>query len=114
MFKSAYGTMYYVTDMKKAVAFYKTKFGVNPAHESDGWTEIPVGGHNICLHATRPGEKKPEGGILIFNYDGVKALHEKFASEDVRTSPMHEVHPGHWTFHTYDNEGNEFSVYGAP
>lgn len=112
MFKNAYGTMYYVTDMKKAVEFYKSKFGLRPTHESDGWTEISVGGHNICLHAARAGEPKREGGVLIFNFEGVKELHKQMSNDGLKVTGLHEVRPGHWTFHTYDVDGNEFSVYG--
>ncbi len=114
MFKSTYGTMYYVNDMKRAVNQYKSKFGLNPTHESDGWTEFSVGGHNICLHAVAQGQQSNGKGILIFNFDGVKDLYEKMGREGIKVSSLHEVHPGASTFHMYDDDGNEFSVYGRP
>lgn len=114
MFTSTYGTMYYVTDMKKSVAFFKEKFKVTSAYESEGWTEFNIGGHNICLHALHDGKEKPQNGVLILKFEGVKALREKMIGEDIRVSEAHEVHPGHWSFHAYDPDGNDFSVYGSP
>jgi len=32
--KGAYGTMYYVKDMKKAISFYKDTLGLKPSYES--------------------------------------------------------------------------------
>lgn len=112
MFKSTYGTMYYVDNMKSAVEFYKQKLGVEPTHESPDWTEFSLDGHSICLHAKRPGEKYRENGILIMNFDGTKSLYEKMGREGVKVHGLHEVHPGHWSFHVTDNSGNELSVFG--
>lgn len=115
MFKSTYGTMYYVDDMAKAVQFYKSKFGLTPTHESPDWTEFALGGHNICLHAKRAGEQYRENGVLILNANGgVKGLYDKMGKDGLKVAGLHEVHPGAWSFHAYDISGNEFSVYGEP
>lgn len=112
MFKSTYGTMYYVDSMKAAVDFYKSKLGVTPTYESDEWTEFDIGGHNICLHNKRPGEKYRENGVLIFSFEGTKGLYEKMKNEGIKVFGLHEVHPGHWTFHVNDNSNNELSIFG--
>lgn len=112
MFKSTYGTMYYVDAMKTAVEFYKSKLGVTPSYESDEWTEFDIGGHRICLHNKRPGEKYRENGVLIFDFEGIKGLYEKMKNEGIKVFGLHEVHPGHWTFHVNDNSNNELSIFG--
>lgn len=112
MFKSTYGTMYYVDNMKNAVDFYKHKLGAQPTYESDSWTEFDIGGHRICLHAKQPSEKYRDNGILIMNFEGVKGLYEKMGKEGLKVFGLHEVHPGHWSFHVNDNTGNELSVFG--
>ena len=114
MFKSTYGTMYYVDNMKAAVEFYKTKWGLQPSHESPDWTEFAVGDHNICLHVKRAGEKYRENGVMIFNVEGVKGLFDKMGGQGIRVEGLHQVHPEAWTFHGFDNSGNEFSFYGSP
>lgn len=112
MFKTTYGTMYYVQDMKSAVQFYSGKLGIAATHESPEWTEFDVGGHKICLHKKESGKTYAGNGILIFNYDGVKGLYDKAGRDGLSVSGLHEVHPGHWSFNVTDCCGNETSVYG--
>jgi predicted enzyme related to lactoylglutathione lyase len=64
------------------------------------------------LHNKRAGEKYRENGVLIFNYEGVKGLYEKMGREGIKVAGLHEVHPGHWSFHVNDPSGNELSVFG--
>ncbi len=111
--KGAYGTMYYVDDMKKAVDHFKKVLGVKPAYRSKEWTEFPVGGHRLCLHAKEPGGKYRPNGVLIVNANGLKALFERWKREKLRVSGLHEVHAGRWTFNVKDASGNELSFYGT-
>jgi predicted enzyme related to lactoylglutathione lyase len=113
---SAYGTMYYVDDMKKAVAFYSKKLGLKPRHQSPEWSEFPVSdAHAICLHAKGKGKGKVKpGGTLILNAKGLKAIHGKLKRAKVAVSALHEVHPGAWSFTLTDPSGNDLSYYGAP
>jgi catechol 2,3-dioxygenase-like lactoylglutathione lyase family enzyme len=112
MFAKTYGTMYYVDDMNKAVAWYKGTLGLKPGYESSEWTEFTVGEHNICLHNKRPGETYRENGVLILSFEGVKDLFAKMKNEGLDVFGLHEVHPGHWTFHINDEHRNELSIFG--
>ena len=113
MFNSTYGTMYYVDDMNKAVNYYKSNLGITPTYESPDWTEFAIGGgHRICLHAKRPSESYNPNGVLIMNYKGVKSLFDKMTKEGLKPYGLHEVHPGHYSFHIKDPSGNELSVFG--
>lgn len=114
MTNKTYGTMYYVDDMKKAVAYYTGKLGFKPAYTDDSWTEFPVGDHRICLHAKRAGETYGGNGILIFEIDGIKGLFEKMKGDGLNPFGLHEVHPQAWTFHAKDVSGNELSFFGKP
>jgi predicted enzyme related to lactoylglutathione lyase len=49
-FKGNYGTMYYVKNMKKSVAFYRDVIGLTPQFEEDGWSQFDLGGSALCLH----------------------------------------------------------------
>lgn len=89
MFKGTYGTMYYVKDMKKSVAFYRDVVGLKPEFEDDGWTQFNINGHALCLHATGQDvkivpladKKTATNGILILEVDNIHkvvgALKEK-------------------------------------
>ncbi len=111
--KSTYGTMYYVDDMKKSIAYYKKLLGIKPAFESPEWTEFRIGDHGLCLHA-KGGKRTRPNGVLIVNAKGVKALHRALKRKKHRIDGLHEVHPGAWTFTLTDGSGNEVSFYGAP
>ena len=111
---SAYGTMYYVDNMKKAVEFYAKKLGLKPRFKSDDWTEFAAGDHAVCLHIKDRSRKVKDGGTLILNAKGVKALHAKLKKSKVTVHEPHEVHPGHWSFTVEDPSGNQLSYYGTP
>lgn len=113
MFKSTYGTMYYVDQMNQAIMYYKSKLGLEPSYESPEWTEFAIGGgHRICLHNKVAGETYTPNGVLIMDHNGVKALFEQMTKDGLKPFGLHEVHPGHFTFHLKDPSGNELSVFG--
>src|SRR4051812_35332268 len=107
-----YGTMYYVEDMKEAVAFYK-KLGFQPKMEHEEWTEFQFGGHALCLHAS-DGDDVIDGGVLIFKTDGVKALHQKFKGDKIKVTEPKEVYENTWSFMVEDPTGNKVNFYGKP
>src|SRR4051812_20231732 len=114
MVKAIYGTMYYVANMKQSVDFYREVAGLKPTNESADWTEFDVGGSKLCLHSTKPEGNYPLNGIIIFNIDKVKAHFEEMKSSGLNVFGLSEVHPGAWTYHLRDHNGNEHSFYGAP
>ncbi len=114
MFKSTYGTVYYVDNMDQSVSYYKSKLGLTPSYESPEWTEFSIGGHNLCLYNKPPGETYAANGILIMNGEGVKSLYDQMTRDVLKTYGLHEVHPGHWIFRLKDPSGNELSIYGSP
>jgi hypothetical protein len=109
---STYGTMYYVNDMKKSVAYFRKLLGVKPRFESPEWTEFAIGAHALCLHDKGRGSKTRPNGVLIVNAKGLKALFGKFKKRKLDVSGLHEVHPGTFTFTLRDPSGNEVSFYG--
>ncbi len=114
MIGKTYGTMYYVDDMAKSVDFMKKTLGLTPGYASDAWTEFPVAGHSLCLHAKRAGEKYTDNGVLILETKGIKALFETMKGDGLNVFGLHEVHPEAWSFHLKDPNNNELSIYGTP
>lgn len=107
-----YGTMYYVSDMKKAVAFYKG-LGFTARYESDDWTEFDLGDSTaVCLHGM--GDFKPlsEGGILITKVKDIKGVVAEIKREGVEfVKGITEVHPGAYSADFKDPSGNVVSLY---
>lgn len=112
--KGCYGTMYYVADMKKSVAYYKDTLGLKPRYESEEWTEFDLGdGTALCLHPVN-GKKHHTGGTLIMNVQDIRgtvaAMKKKGAEFE---GEVKEVHPGAFAAEFKDPAGNVISLYEA-
>ena len=105
-----YGTMYYVRDMAKSVAFYKERFGLS-GNESPEWSEFDLNGHAICLHAMRPGEKHSSEGVLITKVKGIKGVISELRSQGVEVENEHEVYPGAFAANFRTPDGHTISLY---
>ena len=111
LFTGTYGTMYYVTDMKKSVEYYKTIFGLTPGYESPDWTEFDVNGHRICLHIARDGQKI-ENGILVNKVKGIQNLVTDLKAKGVEfEGELREIHPGAYCVAFRDPSGNRVDLY---
>src|SRR5262245_30500161 len=81
----------FVSDMKRAVSFYRDVIGLPLKFESPGWTEFATDGATLALHATKgstsdvdPAQPEPAGrcrpGLSVPNLD---EFHEKMKRCDV-------------------------------
>ncbi len=82
MIKGVHDIYYNVTDMKRAVSFYKESLNMKISFESDHWTSMDCGGVMIGLHWTegnpipafpRDGHGAHCGGTLTLSSDLVTA-----------------------------------------
>ncbi len=112
--QGAYGTMYYVKDMKKATDYYKAMLGLKPRYESKEWTEFDLGDNTaLCLHGSDD-EKDlvKEGGILIAKVKNIKALVPELKQRGMEfVREINEVHPGAFCVDFKDPAGNIVSLY---
>ena len=74
----------FVSDMKRAVSFYRDVVGLPLRFESPGWTEFATDGATLALHLTEgpdtpPGACRP--GLSVPDLD---AFHKKMVEENVR------------------------------
>jgi catechol 2,3-dioxygenase-like lactoylglutathione lyase family enzyme len=109
--KGTYGTMYFVRDMKKAVDWYKNVLGLHPSMESEGWTEIPIQNHSICLHPYDASKKDLAAGYVIINVSNIKNVAAELKKQGVRIDEIKEVCPGNYSVNLYDPDGNVVSLY---
>jgi len=49
----------FVSDMKRALSFYRDVIGLPLRFESPGWTEFATGGATLALHASEGGRADP-------------------------------------------------------
>jgi len=99
----------FVSDMKRAVAFYRDVVGLPLKFESPGWTEFATDGATLALHVQTSDE--PAGrcrpGLNVANLDD---FHKRMTDNHVTC-----VQPPTETFGTrianyVDSDGLEFSV----
>lgn len=111
-----YGTMYYVKDMKKAVAWYSEKLGVKPAHSSPHWTEIPLSGHSLALSvADKDTRDAHANGSLIIRVEGLSRLIEDLKAKGASViGEPREVQPEGQIVQVADPDGNLVHLYEGP
>jgi len=113
--KGTYGTMYYVTDMPKTIAFFKEKMGLKPLFEDPEWTEFSINGHSLCLHPIEDNEKSLPKSSLIIHVEGIAGLVADLKAKGVAgVSGPHEIHPGSYHAQFNDPDGNIVSLYEGP
>lgn len=98
MIKGVHDIYYNVTDMNRAVAFYKDILNMTVSHESDHWTSMDCGGVMVGLHWTE-GAEIPNfprdshgahcGGTLTLTSDDVPA--DKKILEDAGAKILGEM-----------------------
>lgn len=74
----------FVSDMAKAVKFYRDTLGLPLKFESPHWTEFANDGSTIALHPASP--DNPAGTCQLgFNLEaGLDGVHEKLAAQGVK------------------------------
>lgn len=112
--KGTYGTMYYVTDMDKSIAFFKENLGIEPSFASADWTEFNLNGPSLCLHPTDD-KNEESNGSLIIHVENMKQLLDNLKQQGVKdVSGPYEVHPGAYHGRFTDPDGNTISLYEGP
>lgn len=103
----------FVSDMNKAVAFYRDTLGLPLKFESPHWTEFANDGSTIALH---PAGEKPAGtcnpGFIV---DDLDAFHKEMQAKQVKClqPPTVEDFGGKLALYA-DPDGLPFSVAEAP
>lgn len=83
--------MVFVTDMERAVAFYRDGVGLPLRFQSPGWTEFATDGATLALHLAErkgpldPATKAPVAGLCRpgFSVEDLDAFHQRMASHHV-------------------------------
>lgn len=111
-FTGTYGTMYFVRDMDKSIAYYKDMFDLEPTEKSPGWTTYNFGGHELCLHIAEEGQSIDGKGILINRVKNLQGVYEELKSRGVEfMNEIHQVCDGGYAVDYKDPSGNQISLF---
>lgn len=104
-----------VSDMDRAVAFYRDVLGMAPRHTTPYWSDLTVGNFRIGLHPPFEGSEPPfatpgKGWILGMQVDDIKELRAKLEAAGAPIpNDYHDV-PGGVVLDFQDPEGNNLQA----
>ncbi len=99
---------YWVTDMDRAVSFYRDVLGLRLVRRDEGkWVEFESGGRRLALHAVAEGQPMtPGGATAVFSVDDLDRAKADLSSRGVRFGHEGDV-AGFARFASFlDSEGN--------
>lgn len=112
MLKQIHHLVVWVTDMKRAKAFYEDVLGLSVGYESDTWTEIraPESSTYIGLHFTT--QTPGNGTEISFLVDDIEEAATNLKKKGVKfVSEIVQAAPGKRVVHFVDPDGNPLSLY---
>jgi catechol 2,3-dioxygenase-like lactoylglutathione lyase family enzyme len=81
----------YVSDMQRALAFYRDTLGFSQRFESPGWSELSAGEVTLALHKAERGDDPPARGHLRagtatigLRVPDLDAFHQHMSAKGVR------------------------------
>lgn len=105
-----------VSDMKRAVAFYRDTLDLTVKSESDDWSELDAGGLMIGLNGREDAHASSSGGAVItFQPDG--SIEDELADLKSRGADIQgEISDHEWgrILPFKDTEGNDLQLYSPP
>jgi catechol 2,3-dioxygenase-like lactoylglutathione lyase family enzyme len=103
---------YWVSDMDRAVAFYRDVLGLTLAR-SDGqnWAEFDAGGHRFAIHAVAEGQPvSPGGATAVFRVESLDRAKSELMAQGIPMDHQGDVQ-GYARFASYrDPDGNTFQL----
>ncbi|QWS33024.1 VOC family protein [Curtobacterium aetherium] len=105
-----------VSNMERAVAFYRDTLGLTVKDQSDDWSEIDADGLMIGLNGRESAGGSSEGGAVVsFQPDG--SIEDEVADLKRRGADIQgeiSEHPWGKIIPFKDSEGNDLQLYAPP
>jgi catechol 2,3-dioxygenase-like lactoylglutathione lyase family enzyme len=105
-------TFYWVSDMDRAVAFYRDVLGLRLVRrDEDKWVEFDSGGRRLALHSIAEGQPmSPGGATAVFTVDDLDRAKSELSARGVRFVHEGDV-AGYARFASFlDPEGNTVQI----
>lgn len=105
-----------VSDMKRAVAFYRDTLGLTVTSEDDDWSELDAGGLMIGLNGREDTHGSSSGGAVItFQPDGsIESELDDLRSRGADIQGEISDHEWGRILPFKDSEGNDLQLYSPP
>lgn len=103
-----------VSDMQRALSFYRDRLGLEALREEDEWAELDANGLRIGLNA-REEPRGSGGAILAFQpQDGLDSAVQELRSGGVEIAGDVSEHPWGRVATFKDPDGNDLQLYEPP
>ena len=102
-----------VSDMERAVSFYRDSLGLEVVEHDGDWTEVTAGDQRIGLNE---GESPAGdgGAVIAFDVDDIAATVESLQGDGVEFAGEVSEHPWGKIAPFKDSEGNDLQLYAPP
>jgi catechol 2,3-dioxygenase-like lactoylglutathione lyase family enzyme len=104
----------YVSNMERAIRFYRDTIGLEVDVESEGWTTFRTGACTLALHLVeqrRPGIGEPDPTFVVADAAEERG---RLAAADVAVTQIRKPAPGVRVFDLRDPDGNRISIESRP
>ncbi len=102
-----------VTDMQRAVTFYRDSLGLEVLEHDGDWSEVTAGDQRIGLNASESPAGQG-GAVIAFAVDDIQATVDSLKEKGVDFSGELSDHPWGRIAPFKDPDGNDLQVYAPP
>ncbi len=102
-----------VTDMDRAVAFYRDNLKLEVVEHDGDWTEVTAGDQRIGLNANES-PAGDGGAVIAFKVDDIDSSVEELKGNGVEFAGEVSEHPWGRIAPFKDPDGNDLQLYAAP
>jgi predicted enzyme related to lactoylglutathione lyase len=102
-----------VSDMQRAVSFYRDSLGLEVVEHDGDWSEVTAGDQRIGLNASESPAGNG-GAVIAFAVDDVETTVDQLKASGVTFSGELSDHPWGQIAPFKDPDGNDLQVYAPP
>ena len=102
-----------VSDMQRAVAFYRDSLGLKVLEHDGDWSEVTAGDQRIGLNASESPAGQG-GAVIAFAVDDIEATVKQLSDQGVALTGELSEHPWGRLAPFKDPDGNDLQVYAPP
>jgi predicted enzyme related to lactoylglutathione lyase len=103
-----------VTDMQRAVSFYRDTLNLEEVRDGDGWAELDANGLHIGLNATESADGDGGAVIAFQPQSGLDETVEQLRSDGVEIAGEISEHSWGRVATFKDPDGNDLQLYAPP
>jgi predicted enzyme related to lactoylglutathione lyase len=104
----------YVSDMERAIGFYRDTVGLETEFESESWTTFRTGACTLALHLVERRESGVGEPDPTFRVGNAAAERERMSAAGVAVTEIREPVAGVQVFDIRDPDGNRISLESRP